>query len=361
MVKPTYYSHIDLLRVFFVFVVLLHHWVAKSPFAFLPFGSTIAFVLSGFLLSEPLIVAKKNKLNYWKSTINFLARRLLRTLPIYLIILLIYLLVNRDNFSDYIIYFLTFTQNYLIAEKINEINSIGYTQTWSLAIQEQFYFFLPILIYFTPYKYLMKVFISLSILGLTIRLIYFYSGFSFSYNHFNTECCLDCFGIGSIISFYHLENPTKLKSILSNKLLFAILIISYLCSTLGYFEFSKYIYDFNSATYNNLYRITERTFVSLISVWFIAWGIYYPSKILTKVSTNFVIKYLSKISYGIYIYHFLIASLIMKTISLFNSKINQYSWWVVVLNFIFTILISSFSYELIEKHIILYKDKYFRN
>ena len=361
MIKNHYFVHLDLLRVFFVFIVLLHHWLAENPFAFLPFGSTIAFVLSGFLLTIPLLEAKKDQANYWKTSVNFLARRLLRTLPIYILVILLYIILNRHNFREYSVYFLTFTQNYLIA--LNKTRLIPFLQTWSLAVQEQFYLFLPIAIYLLPYKYLKTLFIVFSIAGLLFRLWYFYLGLPFSYNHLSTECCLDCFGIGALLAYYHYEHPDQLKRLLSNKLLFYALVLAYLGSTLGYPTMVINNTEMGSdALFNNLYRITERTFVSLLSIWFIAWGIYFPSQKLNKISSHFIINYLSKISYGIYIYHFAVQAVILKTLNfLFNLPLKslQFAWWVICLNFLFTILLSIISYELIEKPILQLKNRYF--
>ena len=116
MTKRPYFVHLDLLRVFFVLVVLLHHWIKENPFALLPFGSTISFVLSGFLLTTPLLKGKKDMFGYWKTTSNFLARRLLRTLPIYLLLLAVYLIRDINNFREYAILFFN-----LYAELFNSI------------------------------------------------------------------------------------------------------------------------------------------------------------------------------------------------------------------------------------------------
>lgn len=363
MTKPQYFVHLNILRVFVVFFLLLHHWIEKNPFALLPFGSTIAFVLSGFLLTTPLLQGKKDMPTYWRTTVNYLARRLLRTLPIYLLLLSVYLFRNIQNFSGYSVYFLTFTQNYLIA--FNPTKSVEYSQTWSLAVQEQFYFLLPIVIFLLPYKYLRTLFFTFSIAGLLFRIWYFYLGMPFTYIHYTTECCIDCFGIGALISYYHYEHPDKLKKLLSNKLLLGVLILLYACSSLGYLNHTVNIGDKGSAIlYNNLYRITERTFVSLLSFWFIGWGIYFPSARLNKISSNSIISYLSKISYGIYVYHFLAAAVVLKIVAyLFNltPKNIQFTWWVICLNFLLTILFSMLSYKIIEKPILHLKDKYFGN
>lgn len=357
--KGTYFAHLDLLRVLFVFIVLLHHWIAKNPFLFLPFGSTIAFVLSGFLLTMPLLENKKDIPNYWKNTLNFLVRRILRTFPIYLLMFLVYFIVNKHNFRGYSIYYLTFSQNYLIA--YNQM--VGFAQTWSLAVQEQFYVLIPIVIYLCPYKYLRILFLVFSVAGLAFRLSYFYLNFPPTYNHFATECCVDCFGIGALIAYYHLEYPDELKKILSNKLLLVGLVLLYCLSVSQYSNNSLNITDKSYISLlQNLHQITERTFVSLLSIWFIGWGIYYPTKTLHTISTSSIISYVSKIGYGIYIYHFFAASAVLEASKyLFNfaKEDIQFTWWVICLNFLFTILLSALSYRFIEKPILRLKGRHF--
>jgi len=353
-----YYPHIDLLRVFYVTIVLMHHWMAVDPFAFLPFGSTIAFVLSGFLLITPLLMVKFEGDKYWHSTMNFLARRWLRTLPIYYLVLFFFLILNRHNFRDFTFYYLTFTQNYLFV--FNRWTFFEFGHTWSLAVQEQFYVLIPILIYFMPTKYLYHLFIAMSIVGLGFRLGYYYSGVPFIFNHYTTECCIDCFGIGGLIALYQIKAPEQLKSLLSNRYLLFTIIGLYLLSTLGYARpITSSI--FKMELYNNLFRITERTFVSILSIWFIAWGIHFPNKNIIKISSTKIVRYLSKISYGIYIYHFLIASIMLKLLRMigYNTDLFNFSWWMICLKFLVTFIIASISYEMIERPILSLKDKYF--
>lgn len=346
-----YFAHLDLLRVFFVFIVLLHHFVSGDPLKFLPFGSTIAFVLSGFLLVSILLKAKDSTNSYWKVALVFLARRFIRTLPVYFLAVFVYYILNRHNFRDYIIYFITLTQNYLVAYNIDPSNKpIPFSISWSLAIQEQFYLILPIIIFIASNKYLKSFFLSLSIIGLLFRLYYFYAGYPFLYNHYTTECCLDCFGIGGIIAYYYIYENDTLKIVLKNRLILSIIILAYIFSMFGYSSFHKNTLDIKTNyLFNNLYRITERTFVSLLSIWFIAWGIFYPSALINKISSHKSIKYLSKISYSIYIWHFAVAWVVRYVILSINSTLDLNSWWIIVLIFVGTFFFASIVYELYEK------------
>jgi peptidoglycan/LPS O-acetylase OafA/YrhL len=188
--------------------------------------------------------------------------------------------------------------------------------------------------------------------GLAVRCWYFYKDYNFVYNHFTTQACVDCFGMGALIAYYHTEHPEKLKKIVLNKWIFMGIVLVYICSTLGYFNDGKDIF-------NNLYRTTERTLVSILCVWFIGWGIYYPSKLLHTLSTHPFIIYCSKISYGIYVYHFLVSSVILQILHKFDATISNYAWWVIVLKFVFTISVSAVSYKFIEAPILLLKKRYF--
>jgi len=185
-------------------------------------------------------------------------------------------------------------------------------------------------------------------------------GVPFIFNHYTTECCIDCFGIGGLIALYQIKAPEQLKSLLSNRYLLFTIIGLYLLSTLGYARpITSSI--FKMELYNNLFRITERTFVSILSIWFIAWGIHFPNKNIIKISSTKIVRYLSKISYGIYIYHFLIASIMLKLLRMigYNTDLFNFSWWMICLKFLVTFIIASISYEMIERPILSLKDKYF--
>lgn len=354
--KNAYYAHIDTLRVFFVSIVLFHHWYSDNPFKFLPFGSTIAFVLSSFLLTNVLLKEKfASEGGYWRKTGNFLGRRFLRTLPIYLILIGVHAVFN-PRLRETIGYFLTFTQNYLVAHNPNPItNPVPLAHTWSLAVQEQFYVVLPITVFFISRRLFVPFWIAMTCLGLAIRFWYFFEGFPFEWNHFTTECCLDCFGIGALISYYNFFHPEDLKKLLKNKILLFTLIGLYASSLFGYFNESNGIVAEEGPLklYNNLYRTTERTFVSLLSVWFIAWGIYFPSQTLLRISRNAVIHFLSKISYGIYIYHMSVSGGVNRL--LVNTSFDEHGFVSITLKFILTTLVAAASFYWIESPILKWR------
>jgi peptidoglycan/LPS O-acetylase OafA/YrhL len=135
---------LDVLRAVAIGWVLVCH---LNGFALLPsdyfgwMGVDLFFVLSGFLIGGQLFrpIEAGERPDY--ST--FAVRRLLRTLPTYLVVLAVYVaapaLWDRRELQP-AWQFLTFTQNLLI--RPGHANS--FSQAWSLCVEEQFYLALPL-------------------------------------------------------------------------------------------------------------------------------------------------------------------------------------------------------------------------
>jgi peptidoglycan/LPS O-acetylase OafA/YrhL len=115
-------------------------------------GVDLFFVLSGFLIGGILIDAKDSS-NYFKT---FYVRRAFRILPVYLLVVGVYLLVwslaagqktvlqeTLGSPMPWYLYF-TFTQNFWLAH--HAWDSVYLTASWSLAVEEQFYLFLPVIV-----------------------------------------------------------------------------------------------------------------------------------------------------------------------------------------------------------------------
>jgi peptidoglycan/LPS O-acetylase OafA/YrhL len=113
-------------------------------------GVQLFFVLSGYLIGRILIKTYKGKGFGAKAIVHFWLRRWFRTIPNYLLFLIIYICiglcytskVGHWNFeldhSKPLYYYPFFLQNFL-----TPINSF-FSQSWSLTIEEWFYLTLPL-------------------------------------------------------------------------------------------------------------------------------------------------------------------------------------------------------------------------
>ena len=140
---------LDTLRALAVTLVVLHHytlfvsndddtfgWVGRIGWA----GVDLFFALSGYLIGNQILAALASREGL--SLKHFYARRLLRTLPNFWVVLAIYFLwpaFGEDAPLLPLWRYLSFTQN------IGLEPGTGFSHSWSLAIEEQFYLLLPAL------------------------------------------------------------------------------------------------------------------------------------------------------------------------------------------------------------------------
>lgn len=125
-------------------------------------GVDLFFVLSGFLIGG-ILLKNRGSENYF---ISFYGRRAFRIIPLY-IMLLAYVFASGER-SDFP-YLMTFTQN--IAWSVdNRWGASLVGVTWSLAVEEQFYLILPLIIRFVPDKKLPVILIALALMAPVLRL-----------------------------------------------------------------------------------------------------------------------------------------------------------------------------------------------
>jgi peptidoglycan/LPS O-acetylase OafA/YrhL len=137
---------LDTLRALAVSLVVLHHyvlfvsrrptfgWVGEIGWA----GVDLFFALSGYLIGNQIFKAMRSGDGF--SLRNFYARRFLRTLPNFWVVLALYALwpAFRGDAPLLALWkYLSFTQNYHLEP------GTAFSHAWSLSIEEQFYMVLP--------------------------------------------------------------------------------------------------------------------------------------------------------------------------------------------------------------------------
>ncbi len=302
--KPTRILELDGLRGLAVIVVVLAHYLAEVPHGFFPFslgwlGVDVFFALSGFLIAGILIDNAGCK-NYFTT---FYVRRSCRIFPIYfLFIPPVVMLIGQLRQSGYdwleqplpMLGYLTYTQNIFMAWT-RQNGGLALLPTWTLAVEEQFYMLLPLLVAFVPKRLLLKTFLLLIVLAPALRCVLLYQ---FGNDYVGVNCLLPCrwdtlfWGASAAIVW---RDP-KLKSMLlkdNGKLLKAVLIIAIWVVPL--MLFSKKFTD-----------IPVRKSIGLTVV-----GLGSASYILLVVSKNVSarillsrpLKFFGTISYGLYLVH----------------------------------------------------------
>jgi peptidoglycan/LPS O-acetylase OafA/YrhL len=140
---------LDALRAAAISWVMLYHlavvdllkpdaWIVRFGWM----GVDLFFVLSGFLIAgqllRPFAAGERPSLR------RFFMRRLLRTVPAYLVVLAVYVfapVMRETPHLQPVWVFLTFTQNLFLGNQPN-----AFSHAWSLSVEEQFYLALPVIL-----------------------------------------------------------------------------------------------------------------------------------------------------------------------------------------------------------------------
>jgi peptidoglycan/LPS O-acetylase OafA/YrhL len=139
-------------------------------------GVDLFFVLSGFLITGILLDTRSSR-NYFKT---FFARRTLRIFPLYYAVLAVAIvgvpaILGRSHLPDLYPRLLanqawlwTYTANYLQATGAHTLPGFGHF--WSLAIEEQFYWFWPAIVYFLSRRKLFNLCLAVCFFSPLLRL-----------------------------------------------------------------------------------------------------------------------------------------------------------------------------------------------
>ena len=321
----SYIPEYDLFRALaIVLVVLFHFFENKLQSGFI--GVDIFFTLSGCVISRSIISEISKNQNF--SVINFYRKRILRIFPnicLYVLITFILLIFSGDaesikDISKDVIRSLFFISNFSIKNpddyfKIND--GQFFSIFWSLSIEEQFYFIFPFIIifslilvrknnniFYTKKNFNFKKFINIfSILILAITIISFTS-FTIQVNnqnfHYaNTLSRIWQIAIGVLITLLVIKKNNYNLS--SNSFLIKNIFIKRICLIIPLILLIIISFQpLEKLSYPNNYSliVSGLTFIGLT---------FSPGAII-KNHTNYLYPFLfiGKISYGWYLWHWLI-------------------------------------------------------
>jgi peptidoglycan/LPS O-acetylase OafA/YrhL len=333
---------LDILRFCAVMSVVIGHSIDLLPnylsyplSVFVVDGVAIFFVLSGFLIGGILIKIIDTKEVNWKLLLNFWIRRWFRTLPNYLLILILLALYYRIEIALFLKYAL-FSQN------LTTMHPWFFPEAWSLSIEEWFYLLIPFLIFtaIIVLKINKKQAIVLAILLVLIAIasIRYYRFVTLPIETYNqtdlflvfknqvfTRLDSLMFGvIGAYISFYHKPIWQKNKGLL----LVTGLIIMFINE--------RFEQDFvHNLGYFLVWSATVKSIATLFTLPFL-------SSFDLKSKTNIfykLITIISLISYSMYLINYtLMRKILMEIISIttlgdFGKIINFTNFWLVTVAF----------------------------
>ncbi|BAY21833.1 acyltransferase 3 [Calothrix sp. NIES-2100] len=341
--KITYIHALDGLRgIASLMVMFFHfHWQPFSSFlskvaVFGQTGVDLFFVLSGFLITRILIFTKTEK----KYFTNFYIRRALRIFPLYYgflilayFILPLFKIGHTPPLSHQIWYYL-YMQN--IPSTFTTLPSSGPLHFWSLAVEEHFYLFWPLLVYFLPRMHLIWASLGIILLSVVIRIILV--NFDIGVFYF-TLCRFDALAIGSLLAYLEYRN----KLFVYRKYFLNIGIFSFILMLISWL--------FIGGQHMDLVQIMKFTVIAVFYFCVVGYlSIQKPQNFISQIIENRFLVFTGKISYGLYVFHPLVYTCIGH---------QNYNFYVaLVLSVSLTYLTAYVSYEVYEKYFLSLK-RYF--
>jgi len=354
-----YYPALDGLRgVAILLVVLLHNFGFMNYFFFGWLGVDLFFVLSGFLITEILL----NSLGQPGFLKKFYMRRVLRIFPLfYLAILtclfLIPLFIKQgfdvSYYRDNQFWHWTYLQNWLYIFKEPYGDKI-LLHTWSLAVEEQFYLFWPLLILLLkrPKYLLAAVFVILTITCVARYMVWLYKVEDLSYSSLYTFTRIDGLCIGSMVALLQKINPGFLKK----NTVYLVLLMA--AVNFGFY----FINDRNGFTLPYLAFAGYTTFAVLFGL-LVYEAVTGSSQTLSFLLDNRPLKFFGRISYGLYVWHWPVYILffdrlryaIIRNDMLPHRTAELFSGVSVTL---ISVLVSILSYRFFERPFLMLKKRY---
>ena len=380
--EEIYFKNLDGLRFLAAFAVIIGHCQAilyrgsdligiraYSPFAdkIGSFGVDFFFVLSGFLIS--FLLMREIEETQTVKVRHFYLRRFLRIWPLYFTVGIVYILCgttfslffggwldyppvaqNRSQLLNNLWYFGTFSINFQTLWHLGNQFQVGHF--WSLSVEEQFYLlWAPVFWIFR--KNLLPIIILFVTIGFLLNLppqSWFPTYHRFQYN-FTANRFLQ-FGTGALFAWLLHQGYLTPQYPLSKRLswtLQTVVLLPMMLHLMG-----KHYYP---DLYKDGYEQISTTLISVVIV----------ASAITRYSImNFefnLLKYLGKISFGIYVYH-IFAVRTVEYFLLHNGHAPLiernpiYQFLFPAFSTFFAVFLSGLSYEFLEKPFLKLKTKF---
>jgi peptidoglycan/LPS O-acetylase OafA/YrhL len=325
------------------------------------YGVTLFFVLSGYLIFYLLFTEHKVTNNV--SVKKFYIRRILRIWPLYIGYGLILIFgidyamarlgtpVNTPE-AENLFYLFTFSIN---LQMLFALPNKGIIELyWSLCIEEQFYLIAPWLVKKWANK-MLYIIITLIGIGLLSKIVFHYlehSGMVRINKHnplyFFTLCRLDDFGVGALAAFIYFKKSmyAKVEKIVTNKIVQLCVILLAAAIVLRFISLPGVIDTYLSST------------VPAILFAFIILSASTGTFIVSL--ENKFLKQLGKYSYGIYVFHAVVAQLVLIVFLKYLPSPTSLNYDILypLASIACTSLVACISYEIYEKQFLKLKDRF---
>jgi peptidoglycan/LPS O-acetylase OafA/YrhL len=352
--KTPYQPQVDGLRGLAILSVLADHFGLPLPplLHFGPVGVRFFFVLTGYFITLSLCRLKNSLADSRGGSFLPICRyyfgRFIRIGPPFYLALVVGALYGIEEVRTNFFWLATFqTNNYIV--------HLGYwpgaiSHFWSLAVQEQFYLFWPMVVLSLPRRWFLPAMVSFIFFGLAFRIGCIVTASNEVTRWVTIFGCLDSFAMGALVA--HLKQAKLLEKIrqLAPVPTLAMALAAFSCFFLA-----------RALTYlpqENAFLAMAESFDAI----FLAWLLCTTLGGIKNYFGHFLgwspMVYLGRISYGIYVYHVFIIILVSPLLVPYGLSADLNAAGRITVLFLLTVMLASISWHVMEKPLIAWKDEW---
>ena len=280
-------------------------WHLLAPLRIGWTGVDLFFVLSGFLIGGILLDARGSK-NYFRT---FYTRRFYRIVPLYALVLcacyLQTVVLKRGNAPQFSwmlqgrlpwLSYVLFVQNFWMAAR-STFGTWGLGGTWSLAVEEQFYLTLPLVIWIVDPRHLQRVLFAAVIAAPIIRTVCCIGWpHKWMFPFALMPCRADALLLG-VIAAIAMRNPAYRAQIEKRGRLILVSVFLLLLGCAAAIHIAP-------EPSSRLMQTFGYTWIALLYVLVLIYAVTQKSSLISRFLRVTWLRSLGKIAYGVYLLHF---------------------------------------------------------
>ena len=330
-------------------------------------GVVVFFVLSGFLITHLLLEERTRTGGI--SLSKFYVRRALRIWPLYFAVLGAYVFVlplfdpgnfgsiyEADSLGDY--YYLLaypfFLQNYLVND--SDVHFWGIEVFWSLAVEEHFYLFWPLLLVALSGRWLIPSLVGIMIATFSLRALTRLEVLPPGDDGVQqmTHTALDGLAAGCIVACLYHWRPGVLKVFSRRRWLYLLgwsLLMFLVWAGL------KQLPLFPTLPEEGYYRITLATLATAIIVACLVGG---AGPTTRPILCSRPLTYIGKVSYGMYVLHPIVLLYVAQVVA-YLGLLNGVGYFVAITAYCAIVIgVAGLSFKFFEAPILRFKERFAR-
>jgi peptidoglycan/LPS O-acetylase OafA/YrhL len=324
--------------------VMIYH-LHPTAFMFQGVRVDLFLILSGYLVTT-IVLNRGEAGNFYQV---FQARRILRIWPVYYLSLGALVAVNacleRSTAIDALPNYLTFTQNIQrYWSNTVPLFKCYYLHTWSLALEQQFYLFWPVVLLMAGRRRLVGLALTLVAISVTARAL------GFHWWVLLARC--DGFALGSILALIlgDRQRVEAKRGVYGRRLgLGAVAALTFLIATLP----RALQFDFDASM--SLWPSLAVLGFNLVYFCLIGLVLCFSGHPALRVLRDPRLLYLGTVSYGLYIYH----PLVYVSVERLCSRLGvAESLWIDLVRLIASVALAALSWHQIERPFLALRDRF---